>query len=118
MIKRIQSWVAARAQQCPKSTATVLKGERLSYGRMEEISNQLARMLIEGGCRRGDRVCLLLPKSPAAIAGILGVLKADCIYVPLDPSCPAVRLAKIAETCEKIGRASCRERVWVGVVER
>jgi len=78
----------------------VLKGERMTYGRLEEISNQLARMLIEGGCRRGDRVCLLLPKSTAAIAGILGVLKAGCIYVPLDPSSPAVRLAKIVETCQ------------------
>jgi amino acid adenylation domain-containing protein len=100
MIERLQGWVAAQAQQRPEATAVVLKGERMSYGRLEEISNQLARMLIEGGCRRGDRVCLLLPKSPAAIAAILGVLKADCIYVPLDPSCPVLRLAKIVETCE------------------
>jgi len=100
MIKRLQSWVAAQAQQRPAATALVLKGERMTYGRLEEISNQLARMLLEGGCRRGDRVCLLLPKSPAAIVGILGVLKADCLYVPLDPSCPAARLSKILETCE------------------
>jgi len=78
----------------------VLKGERNTYGRLEEVSNQLARMLIDGGCRRGDRVCLLLPKSPAAIVGILGILKADCMYVPLDPACPAARLAKIVATCE------------------
>jgi len=100
MIQSLHSWAAAQAQQRPEATAMVLKGERMTYGRLEEISNQLARMLIEGGCRRGDRVCLLLPKSPAAIAGILGVLKADCIYVPLDPSSPAVRLATIVETCQ------------------
>ena len=100
MIETLQTWVAAQAQHCPEAAAMVMKGERITYGRLEEISNQLARMLINGGCRRGDRVCLLLPKSPAAIAGILGVLKADCIYVPLDPSCPAARLAKIVETCE------------------
>jgi len=100
VIERLQSWVAAQAQQRPKATAMVLKGESMSYGRLEEISNQLARILIKSGCKRGDRVCLLLPKSPAAIAAILGVLKADCIYVPLDPSCPAARLAKIVETCQ------------------
>src|SRR6185312_15911157 len=55
---------------------------------------------IEGGCKKGDRVCLLVPKSPAAIVGILGVLKADCIYVPLDPQSPAARQRKIIETCE------------------
>ncbi len=100
MIERLQSWVAAQAEHCPEATAMVLMGARMTYGRLEETSNQLARMLIGGGCRRGDRVCLLLPKSLAAIVGILGILKADCIYVPLDPSCPAARLAKIVETCE------------------
>jgi amino acid adenylation domain-containing protein len=100
MIERLQGWVAVQAQERPEATALVMKGKRMTYSRLEEISNQLARMLIDGGCRRGDRVCLLLPKSPAAIAGILGILKADCIYVPLDPSCPAARLSKIVETCE------------------
>jgi len=100
MMERLQNWVAAQAEHCPEATAMVLKGERMTYGRLEEISNQLARTLIDGGCKRGDRVCLLLPKSPAAVIGILGVLKADCIYVPLDPSCPAARLAKILDTCE------------------
>jgi len=100
MIKRLQSWVAAQAEHRPDATAVVLKCEIMTYGRLEEISNQLARTLIDGGCKRGDRVCLLLPKSPAAIVGILGVLKADCIYVPLDPSCPAARLAKILDTCD------------------
>jgi non-ribosomal peptide synthetase component F len=100
MIQRLQDWVAAQAQQRPEATALVLGNERMTYGRLEEISNQLARMLRKGGCGRGDRVCLLLPKSPRAIASILGVLKAGCIYVPLDPSCPAARLAKMVATSE------------------
>ena len=99
MIERLQDWIASRAQQSPEAAAVVWKGETLTYGRLEEVSNQLARMLAGGGCRRGDRVCLLLPKSTAAIIGILGILKADCTYVPLDPSCPVARLAKIVETC-------------------
>ncbi len=100
MIQRLHSWVAAQAQRRPEATAMVLKDETMTYGLLEQVSNQLARMLIEGGCERGDRVCLLLPKSPAAIAGILGVLKAGCIYVPLDPACPAARLGKIVATCQ------------------
>jgi amino acid adenylation domain-containing protein len=100
MIHRLQQWVAEQAQQRPEAVAVVCKGQKVTYGRLEEMSNQLARMLIAGGCGRGDRVCLLAPKSTAAIVGILGILKADCAYVPLDPTCPAVRLAKIVETCE------------------
>jgi amino acid adenylation domain-containing protein len=41
-----------------------------------------------------------MPKSPAAIAGILGIYKADCVYVPLDPSSPAARLSAIVRACE------------------
>ena len=100
MIERLQNWVAEQSQRRPEATALVLGSERMSYGQLEDRSNQVARMLRSGGCRRGERVCLLLPKSSAAIVGILGVLKADCIYVPLDPSCPVARLAKIVETCE------------------
>ena len=99
MIERLPDWVSAQAQLRPEAVAVVSTGQALSYGRLEELSNQLARMLAAGGCRRGDRVCLLLPKSPMAIVGILGILKADCIYVPLDPASPAARLARIVETC-------------------
>src|SRR5206468_2685294 len=51
-------------------------------------------------CDRGDRVCLLLPKSPAAIVSLLGVLKADAMYVPVDVSSPAPRVAKIVQAAE------------------
>jgi non-ribosomal peptide synthetase component F len=77
MIERLQNWVAVQSQRRPEATALVLGSERMSYGQLEDRSNQVARMLRSGGCRRGDRVCLLLPKSSAAIVGILGVLKAD-----------------------------------------
>ena len=45
-------------------------------------------------------MCLLLPKSPAAIVAILGILKADAIYVPLDPASPPPRLEKMIAACD------------------
>src|SRR5262245_64978259 len=83
----------------PEQTAIVYQKERLSYGELEETSNRLARLLKEAGCRRGDRVGFLIPKTPAAIVTILGILKADCVYVPLDTSSPAPRLGKIMDAC-------------------
>jgi len=77
-----------------------MNDEQVSYSALEEASNQLARQLRAVGCVRGDRVCFLTPKSPAAIISELGILKADCVYVPLDPSSPAPRLAKIVAACE------------------
>src|SRR5438128_4133921 len=36
-----------------------------------------------------------MPKSPTAIVSLLGIYKADCLYVPLDPAGPAARLARV-----------------------
>jgi amino acid adenylation domain-containing protein len=78
----------------------MMNDEQVSYAALEEASNQLARRLKAAGCAPDDRVCFLTPKSPAAIISELGILKADCVYVPLDPSSPAPRLAKIIAACE------------------
>lgn len=100
MVELLQHWITIQADRNPEAVALVFHQEKMTYGRLEGLSNQLARILRESGCRRGDRVCLLMPKSPMAIVSILGVLKADAIYVPMDPSSPLSRLTKIIESCE------------------
>lgn len=100
MTSLLQELVTAQAERRPDQIAVAYKQERLTYAQLEEASNQLARLLKDGGCRRGDRVCFLIPKTPTAIITILGILKADCVYVPLDTSSPSPRLAKIIDACE------------------
>jgi non-ribosomal peptide synthetase component F len=99
MLSLLQQLVTRQAERRPEQTAIVYRQESLSYGDLEETSNRLAHLLKEAGCRRGDRVGILIPKTPAAIVAILGVLKADCVYVPLDTSSPAPRLEKIIDAC-------------------
>ena len=96
----LQHWVTEQAERRPDAVALVMNEERVTYGQLEESSNRLARLLAAAGCRKGDRVCFLIPKSPAAYINMLGILKADCIHVPLDTSSPAPRLVKIIESCE------------------
>jgi len=96
----LQHWVTEQAGRRPEAGALVFKGERLTYEALEVSSNRLAHLLKDAGCARGDRVCLLTPKSPAAIVGILGVLKADAVYVPLDPGSPVPRLEKMIASCD------------------
>lgn len=74
--------------------------QRLSYEQVEELSDRLARTLVEHGCRRGDRVGLLIPKSPLAIVAIHATLKAGCAYVPLDTESPAARLLHVIDSAE------------------
>ncbi|HEV2751589.1 MAG TPA: amino acid adenylation domain-containing protein [Gemmatimonadales bacterium] len=96
----LQHWVTDQANRRPEAGALAFKGERLTYGALEQASNRLAHLLKEAECARGDRVCLLMPKSPAAIVALLAVLKADAMYVPLDPGSPAPRLAKMIDSCD------------------
>jgi len=98
MTSLLQHWVMEQAERRPDATALVMGGDSLTYGQLDALSNQLARTLKAAGCERGDRVCFLLPKSPLAIVSMLGILKADCIYIPVDPSSPAARLAKIVQS--------------------
>jgi len=99
MVSLLQQLVTGQAERHPEQTAIVYRQERLSYGELEKTSNRLAHLLKEAGCKRGDRVGFLIPKTPAAIITILGILKADCVYVPLDTSSPAPRLEKIIDAC-------------------
>jgi len=96
----LQDTVRAQAERNPDAVAVVSKSQSVTYRELEEQSNQLARVLKDIGCEKGDRVGLLLPKSIAAIIGMLGSLKAGCIYVPMDKASPAARLAKIIDSSE------------------
>jgi amino acid adenylation domain-containing protein len=79
----------------------IVHGERaLGYREVEVRANRIARALVESGCRPGDRVALMLPKSPETITAMLGTLKAGCAYVPVDLASPAARAAHILESAD------------------
>jgi amino acid adenylation domain-containing protein len=99
----LHDYVAQQAQIRPDETAVVLGDETLTYGQLDDLSSRLARQLREAGCRPGDRVCLFVPKSPRAVAAMLGVLKAGAVYVPIDTASPAPRAARIVEACRPWG---------------
>ena len=114
MTEMLHHWVTAEANRRPDAAAITLDDERLSYGELEVLSNQLARALRERGCARGDRVGLLLPKSPLAVVCLLGIYKADCVYVPLDTESPATLLARIIQLADShclLAAASLAPRV-------
>lgn len=73
------------ARQKPDHTAFLFKGARLSYGRIDELSDALAAGLMNLGIRKGDRVALIMPNCPQIVIGQLGVWKAGAISVPVNP---------------------------------
>jgi amino acid adenylation domain-containing protein len=100
MPRLIQSYADVQAKLTPMARAIVLGNEALTYGELDRWSNSLARTLQSHGCCPGDRVGLLVSKWPLAVASILGILKADCVYVPLDIESPVPRAIEILHNSE------------------
>jgi non-ribosomal peptide synthetase-like protein len=71
-------------------------GGSLTYPELDARANQLARFLVRQGVRPGDRIGLLSDVAVDGYVGMLAVLKAHAVFVPLDASFPADRVAYIA----------------------
>ncbi len=99
--------VTRASRRWPDHTAVAMDGERLSYAELERAGNRLARLLIGRGVARGERVCLLQPKSPAAIVSMLATLKAGGVYVPMDVASPAARVQRILDVAQPRVVLSC-----------
>lgn len=70
-------------------------GDSVAYSELDARSNALARLLAGRGVGRGERVGIMLPRTPDAIVAIFGTLKAGGAYVPIDPGWPVERVARI-----------------------
>jgi amino acid adenylation domain-containing protein len=95
-IHRVFTAVATRV---PERIAVATDVERLSYGELERRSNAIAVRLRERGIGRGDRVGIYAERSVAAVASMLGILKAGAVYVPFDPAYPQKLLEFVYEDC-------------------
>jgi amino acid adenylation domain-containing protein len=104
-----------RVRAAPDAPALTCNGRSLSYAQLDEQSDHIARRLIENGCGSGMRVAILLERSVDLVVAVVGVLKAGCAYVPLDPTYPRERIAYILGH----SKASCaivREPAAVDVI--
>ncbi|MFJ8159311.1 amino acid adenylation domain-containing protein [Streptomyces sp. NPDC096136] len=92
--RTVHSLIAEQAALTPGRTAvTGADGARLTYADLDARSNQVAHALRGHGVGAGDRVAVLMDRSPLLITALLGVLKAGAAYVPVDPGYPAERIA-------------------------
>ncbi|MEV0190663.1 amino acid adenylation domain-containing protein [Kitasatospora purpeofusca] len=88
------------AAAAPQDVALVHRGRTTGYRELDEWSGRIAAELRRSGVRTGTRVGLLLGRSPAMLAAILGTWKAGGAYVPLDPAHPRRRLEHILDSSE------------------
>ena len=88
----IVSLFRQQAKETPDNIAVVYKDTRLTYREVDEISDRIAGAIAGKGLGAEDIVSVLIPRCEWMPIASLGVLKAGCVYQPLDPSYPRERL--------------------------
>lgn len=96
----IHSPVEHYAQTSPEHPALSFQGQELSYAELDQRSNQLANALLAQGVDQQGRVGIFMHKGIDLGVTIYGILKAGCVFVPLDPFMPVDRLAFILTDCD------------------
>jgi len=71
--------------------AVEFEEQQVTFADLDHRSNRVAQHLHSIGLSRGDRVIVTGQHSPELLASMVGVLRAGCVMVPVDPATPALR---------------------------
>ncbi|MFQ3680899.1 class I adenylate-forming enzyme family protein [Roseiflexus sp.] len=95
----VHDFLTNSAARLPNKVALVCDGRRLTYREIDQMTNRLARALVEHGIGRGDRVAIVAPNSVAAVAGIFAALKAGGVFVVINHTTKQDKLTAILNNC-------------------
>lgn len=75
----------------PERTAVVAYDGKMTYGELDRESDRIAGWILEQGAVAEMAIAVMLNRSANLIVTIIGILKAGCVYMPLNPSIPLWR---------------------------
>ncbi|HVQ95878.1 MAG TPA: amino acid adenylation domain-containing protein, partial [Mycobacteriales bacterium] len=87
--------IAAQIAATPDAVAVQSGGVTLTYAGLDARANQVAHRLRALGAGPESLVAVLLDRGPELLPSLLGAWRAGAAYLPLDPSWPAERLARV-----------------------
>jgi long-chain acyl-CoA synthetase len=96
---RVEDFLRESARRHGDKTALSAGGRRLSYARLDDLSDRLAASLVARGVTRGDRVLVFMENSWEAAVAIYAILKAGGVFSPINPSTKADKLAYVMSNC-------------------
>ena len=88
-----------QVDRTPDATALIFENTRLTYRELNRRANCLAHYLCGEGIRPRTAIPICLNRSIEMVVGLLGILKAGCAYVPIDPEYPPDRIAYMIADC-------------------
>ncbi len=107
--------LARQAAETPDKTAVSDGTRALTFAELDGAVEALASVLHAEGAVRGTTVAVALPRSVDTVVGLLAVLRAGAVYMPVDPASPVDRIAHLLHDarpvlllCEPDGPAAQR----------
>ena len=90
--KCIHQLFEEQVARIPEAIAVITAPQAVTYHELNTRANQLAHYLQAQGVGPDVLVAICIERSIEMMVGLLGILKAGGVYMPLDPSLPAERL--------------------------
>jgi long-chain acyl-CoA synthetase len=73
------------SERYPDKTAVVYLGERLSFSRLQDLSERFGGALTDLGVKKGDKVMIYISNCIQWIIAFLGIQKIGAVIVPVSP---------------------------------
>lgn len=75
----------------PQGRAVSAGNETITYGLLESWTAAIARVIRSKGISGNSVIGIVAERSLEMVAGILGIIRAGCAYLPIDPASPIER---------------------------
>jgi amino acid adenylation domain-containing protein len=117
-VRELQDYLHRAAERWPEGVALRDGKEAITFAALARRAGAIGARLAAAGLAPGDRVVVMAPRSIDTIAGMLGVLEAGGVYVPVDVDSPAPRVAHVlrASTPSLVLASAAAARLLDGVL--
>src|SRR5690606_6708999 len=96
---RVEDFLQAGAARSPDKVALVCGEGQVTYRQLDDEAARLANVLAGAGVQRGDRVAIHLENGVEAVVSIFATLKAGAVFVVVNATAKAEKLAFILNNC-------------------
>lgn len=86
-----------QAEKHGDKIALIASDGEFSYDELNRKANRIANALIKHGVEPEDRIPFVLKRDSRLIASVLGIVKAGCVFIPVDPEYPGERIRQVLE---------------------
>ncbi|MCK4258349.1 MAG: amino acid adenylation domain-containing protein [Halanaerobiales bacterium] len=98
--KTLQAKLNYIFENYPDKVAIDYKDKKICYGELAQRSNYIANWILAQGISQESSIGIFVVDKVELITLIIGILKARCIFVPLEPNYPLKRTQVMISTAE------------------